>query len=448
MCLKAIAVVCAPRHPDAAAPRPLGPFAHLMTAANLLALISAALLLQLAAGVGWTVWRWRTADGGNAALPTITRPAKADVAWAGWRGFRVVQRRFEDADQSQCSFYLQPIDGQPLPPFKPGQFLTFGLDVQVLVGPHQGAAVPPATRAITRCYSLSDQPDPAHYRVTIKRVPAPAEPPGLAPGLSSSHFHDEVQVGSVLRVKAPAGQFFIDTDASLPVVLIAGGIGITPMMSMLSWCMAQQPQRRVHLYYGLRQGGEMAFKPQLEAMAAAHPALQLHVVFSRPGAADLPGHGHTHTGRVDVDLLRRTLPPGRHLFYVCGPPAMMQTLVPALAEWGVPAADIHHEAFGPASVQLPGTAEPDAGNSAVFDIRFQRSGRTLAWDGRDASLLDFAERQGIVVDSGCRSGGCGSCETRLLQGTVTYAQAPDHDVAAGHCLLCVGRPSSTLVLAA
>lgn len=86
---------------------------------------------------------------------------KSEAAWAGWREFRVVQRRFEDAAQSQCSFYLQPVDGQPLPPFKPGQFLTFSLDVESSVGGE-------ASRAITRCYSLSDRPDPAHYRVTIK----------------------------------------------------------------------------------------------------------------------------------------------------------------------------------------------------------------------------------------------------------------------------------------
>jgi ferredoxin len=83
-----------------------------------------------------------------------------------------------------------------------------------------------------------------------------------------------------------------------------------------------------------------------------------------------------------------------------------------------------------------------------MEVRFQRSGRTLTWDGKDTSLLDFAERHGVEVESGCRSGGCGSCETRLLEGAVQYEHAPDHDVAPDHCLLCVGRPSSPLVLEA
>jgi len=413
-----------------------------MTAAELLGLIVAALLLQLMVGIGVSVRRWRAAA---AAAPSPAAPsARADSAWAGWREFRVSQRAFEDTALSQCSFYLQPVDGQPLPAFKPGQFLTFSLDVAP-----QAAGEPAPPRAITRCYSLSDGPQPAHYRVTIKRVPAPADRPEFPPGQSSSHFHDHVQAGDILRVKAPAGHFFIDPDPGVPVVLIGGGIGITPMMSMLRWCMAEQPQRVVHLYYGLRNSREHAFKEPLEAFAASHPALRLNIAYSRPGEADLQGRDYQHAGHVDVELLRRTLPHGRHQFYVCGPPAMMEALVPALAAWGVPLADIHYEAFGPASVKLPGAAPAVApAATAAVEVRFQRSGRTLNWDGRDASLLDFAERHGIEVESGCRSGGCGSCETRLLEGAVQYEHAPDHDIAAGHCLLCVGRPSSPLVLEA
>lgn len=404
-----------------------------MTAIELLSIITAALLLQLAVGVFVVIRRRRAAPVPAVSPPAVAR-ARPDLAWEGWRDFRVTQRAFEDAARSQCSFHLQPVDGQALPAFRPGQFLTFTLDV--------------APRAITRCYSLSDGPDPAHYRVTIKRVPPPADHPEFLPGLSSNHFHDHVRVGDVLRVKAPSGHFFIDPDPSVAAVLIGGGIGITPMMSMLRWCIAHQPQRPVHLYYGLRNSDEHAFKPQLEAMAAAHPALRLQVVYSRPLEADVIGRDYQHRGHVDVELLRRTLPHGRHRFYVCGPPAMMQTLVPALAAWGVPVADIHYEAFGPASVKLPGAAEPAPAAASAAEVKFQRAGRTLTWDGRDASLLDFAERHGIEVESGCRSGGCGSCETRVLEGSVQYDHAPDHEIAAGHCLLCVGRPAGALVLEA
>jgi ferredoxin len=96
-----------------------------------------------------------------------------------------------------------------------------------------------------------------------------------------------------------------------------------------------------------------------------------------------------------------------------------------------------------------GDDEEDAApatTAAPVEVRFRRSGRTLVWDGRDASLLDLADRHGVTVDSGCRSGNCGSCETAVASGTVRYAVTPDHEPAPGHCLLCVGTPGSALVL--
>ena len=421
----------------------LCPNGALMTAPQLLAWICAALLLQLVLGIGVAVIRRRFLDATEPASPDQVPLVPSTAAWPGSRDFRVKSRQFEDAAKTQCSFYLEPVDGAPLPDFKPGQFLTFSLQVPQPGSPAQGCTV-------TRCYSLSDRPDPAYYRVTIKRVAPPVDRPELPPGVSSSHFHDRVQPGDVLRVRAPSGHFFIDPDPTVPVVLLAGGIGITPLMSMLHWCLIEQPTRTIHLYYGVRNSSEHAFKRRLEEIAASHPAFRLNVVYSRPGPDDVQGRDYQHEGHVDVDHLRRTLPHGRHQFYICGPAPMMQSLVPALADWGVPEADIHFEAFGPASVRHPSASvAPTVSPTAVLiEVHFRRSGRTLNWDGGDASLLDFAERHGITVDSGCRTGGCGSCETRLVAGTVHYQHVPDHDIAPGHCLLCVGRPASPLVLEA
>jgi ferredoxin-NADP reductase len=410
-----------------------------MTASLLLTLIVAALTLQLAVFAGLAFLR-RTRV---LVAPPGPQPAAATTsAWSGWREFRVARREFEDGGASQCSFYLEPVDGVQLPAFKPGQFLTFQLPV-----------LDPAAqqvRPVTRCYSLSDRPESTHYRITVKRVPAPATRPDLAAGAASSHLHDHVHVGDLLQVKAPSGHFHIDPDPAVPVVLVGGGIGITPMMSMLRWIIAEQPGRPVHLFYGVRCAEDQAFKPVLAELAATRAQFKLVVVHGRPAADAVQGRDFHHAGHVDIDLLKRSLPHGRHQFYVCGPPAMMESLVPALASWGVPEEDIHFEAFGPASVKLPRAAaqEAAAGPLAAFDVHFQRSGRSLAWDGRDESLLDFAERHAVAVESGCRSGGCGSCQTRLLSGSVSYAHPPDHDIAPGHCLLCVGKPASALVLEA
>jgi ferredoxin-NADP reductase len=367
-----------------------------MTALQLFASINAALLLQLVAGLGVFVWRRRALAPGALHPGALTAPALPTGAWPGWRDFRVIRREFEDAARTQCSFYLQATDGAPLPAFRPGQYLTFSLQAG-------------DKRSLTRCYSLSDRPDLATYRITVKRMPAPAALPHMPPGAASNYLHDNVQEGDVLKVRAPSGHFFIDPDASVPVVLIAGGIGITPMMSMLRWCVAVQPEWVVHLFYGVRNGSDHAFKETLQSLARTHPALQLHVVYSSPQAGEVPGRDYQHPGYVDLALLRASLPLGPLQFYVCGPPAMMQSLVPALREWGVREADIHFEAFGPASVRPAESAsnEPLTATSASLEIALQRSGRTLVWSGQDANLLDFAERHGVAVDSGCRSGRIG-----------------------------------------
>ena len=414
-----------------------------MTAPLLLAYICAALLMQVAAAVSIAVWGRRGVAAKNTVAADGQIPSAAQGAWSGWREFRVARREFEDVKRTQCSFYLEPVDGATLPPFRPGQFLTFALRVAGVGG--QGEE-----RTVTRCYSLSDRPDPTSYRITIKRVPVPADRPDVPPGASSNHFHDRVREGDVLKVKAPSGQFFIDSDPNVPVVLIAGGIGITPMMSMLRWCLAEQPERTVHLYFGLRHGDEHAFKAQIEQLASSYPLFHLTVVYSSPGQNDVAGRDFQHTGHIDIDLLRRTLPQGRHQFYVCGPPAMMESLVPAIVSWGAPPQDVHFEAFGPASVRAASATPRESGSGLEIplEVRFRRSGRTLMWNGQDEFLLDFAERNGVAVDSGCRSGSCGSCETKLVSGTVRYANKPDHEVTPGHCLLCVGTPASALVLEA
>lgn len=422
-----------------------------MTASTLLLYISLALLTQVGLIALYAyVSALNTRKGRAAALASGVPGAKpgeeADprnaAAWRGLRAFNVIRREYEDAGNTQCSFYLAPVDGAALPAYKPGQFLTFSLTVE-----REGQAQP---LAVTRCYSLSDAPQPNHYRVTIKRVPPPADRPAVPAGVSSNYFHDQVQVGTTLQVRAPSGHFHIDPDSELPVVLIAAGIGITPMVSMLRWCLQHQPARRVHLYYGLRNGDDHAYQRLLKEIPAQSPQVRITVAYSKPRPFETQPGDYQHSGHVDVALLQQTLPHGTHEFYICGPANMMESLVPALSQWGVAASNIHFEAFGPASVRLPVDANTDSAKApvAAVPIQFRRSGRTLQWSGQESNLLDFAEKHGIAVESGCRSGSCGSCVTSLVQGDVHYATPPDYDLAAGQCLLCVGAPRSALTLEA
>lgn len=413
-----------------------------MTALLLLATISAVIFLQVTTGIVIAIRKrqHREAATLSAGSDAITTPATG--AWPGWREFRVEGDGYEDRARSQRTLIMRPLDGLPLPDFAPGQYLTFSIDIPI-------SAID-TKRTIVRCYSLSGQPDAQSYRITVKRMPAPPSRLDLPQGTASSFLHDTVRIGDILKVRAPAGQFVLDRSSDTPAVFIAGGIGVTPMISMISWLLAHQPARRLYLFYGVRNSADHAFKALLEEFARSHPAFALHVLYGAPEPDDIEGRDYQHVGFVDVALLKRVLPHGSHQFYVCGPPAMMAALVPPLADWGVPERDIHFESFGPAS---SGFVRPVADAQAVprteaFDIQFRRSRRTIAWTGDDASLLDFAERRGISVESGCRTGSCGACETQLVSGDVRYASKPDFDMAAGACLLCVSLPVSNLVLEA
>lgn len=401
-----------------------------MTALQLFGYIGAATALQLLLGVAIVVWRSkRRLRIGTTDVKVTVR----DVAWEGARDFRVTGRVFEDPAQTQCSFMLAPVDGAPLAPFKPGQFLTFSLPV----------AGPDLPVRVVRCYSISDTPNPDHYRITVKRALAPRGKADVPAGIASGWLHDQAQIGTILQVRAPSGQFVFAPNPSAPPVFIAGGIGITPILSMLKAALADQPDRAAHLFYGVRNGQEHAFKSVLRQLAATHPGFELHIVYSDPATGNVLGQDYDLRGRIGVDLLKQTLPHGRHAFYVCGPDPMMKSLIPALQDWGVDGADIHRESFGPQTA-APKSVTPAFG--PVLAIGFRRSGRTLDWTGQDATLLDFAERHLVMVDAGCRSGSCGTCETRVISGRVAYETKPDHDIAPGHCLLCLGTPATALEL--
>jgi len=369
---------------------------------------------------------------------------KTPPAWLGFKDFTVQRRVMEDKAESICSFYLTPVDGQPLPSFKPGQFLTFKLQIK---DPTSGE-----TKSIVRCYSLSDSPNPDYYRVTIKRIPPPANQPDLPPGLSSNHFHDHVQEGMRLSVKAPSGHFYLMEKEPLPIVLVGGGIGITPMLSIANTLLGSGSSREIWLFYGVRNSDDHAMKEHLEKLQKAHANFHLHVCYSRPGEQDEEGVDYQHSGHVDLNRLRLTLQLKRHQFYICGPRAMMESLVPALGDWGVATDDIYYESFGPASLPKHKKAKPQVskptGTQQAITVTFSKSGKSIAWDPDAESLLELAESNGIEVDSGCRAGSCGSCQTVLESGEVDYNQDPDAEIEDGHCLLCISKPKSDLTLTA
>ena len=422
-----------------------------MTSLNLLLWIVLGIALQVGLFLGISFWQhWqsysRLRQGlpeAAEALPAVDVPQKEAAGWSGFRRLKVARRVVEDSSGHICSFYLEAEDRQPLPSFKPGQFLTFRFDAPRADGS--------GSEQITRCYSLSDAPTPEHYRISIKRVP-PA-PGGIhPPGRSSNFFHDHIEVGTTLQVRAPSGHFYLEPGSS-PIVLIAGGIGITPMLSMLNWCQAHQPGREIWFYYGVRNSRETAFAAHLGAIAAAHPNVHLRLCFSDPLAEDQAGKDFHHHGRVDVNLFRIELPLKPFHYYLCGPTPMMETLVTALEDWGVPDSHIHFEAFGPASIKRRNAGAAIAGDAVAapagdITVTFAKSGKAAQWSPQSGSLLEFAESQGIAIDSGCRAGGCGTCQTTIRSGEVSYLQSPDCDPEPGSCLMCVCTPRTAVTLEA
>lgn len=404
-----------------------------MTALELLGLISMALLAQIIVAITYVVLRPKP------ALTQVIPPlARVNEAWPGLRAFRVRTREDADAAVTQTSFYLEPVDGLPLPPYRAGQFLTFQFNL-----PDAGGSV----RPVTRCYSLSDGPDRQAYRITVKRIPSPPDRPDLPPGLVSNYLHEHVKPGAILQVRAPAGVFVLADDASIPTVLIAGGIGITPLFAMARAALAVQPDRTFHLFYGVRDSRDLVFEADLVALVEHHPNFHLTIVQSAPLPTEAEPDEFHETGFIDTALLRRILPHGQHHFYVCGPPPMMASLVPALRDWGVARNAVHYEAFGPASIESAEDIEAIPLDTPLA-VQFAQAKRTLDWTGADTNLLDFAERSGVAIPSGCRSGSCGTCETAMISGTVRYAQPPSFDIAEGRCLPCIAVPTSDLVLAA
>lgn len=362
------------------------------------------------------------------------KQAEDPLPWNGFRKFVVRKKVVESAEVS--SFHLVPHDAKALPAFKPGQYLTFRLP-----GVHRSGQ-------LIRCYSLSDYPHQEHYRVTIKRARAPAGAAQVAAGLSSGIFHDQIQVGDILDLRAPAGNFFLDPTDPEPVVLIGGGIGITPIFSMLATLVAQQSRRPVWFFYGLRHRREHLFKAELDTFRREQPHFNIRICYSQPEPDDQLGEDYHLPGRVTIDLLRRELPSNNFRFYYCGPGLMMEALTTGLKLWGVPDSHLHFETFGPLSVKRVGHANVAALSATAARplVTFRKSAMAIPWDGEHATLLDLAEHAGIVIASGCRAGNCGTCVVAMQAGEVSYIQPPGSPPEAHTCLTCIAQPKGDIVL--
>ncbi len=342
-----------------------------------------------------------------------------------------------------------PVDSTPLPRFLPGQFVNIKLPI---TNPVTGN-----TKHVIRSYSLSDSPMHDYYRITVKKVPAPKTHPEYPAGLASNYLHNQIQEGDTLLITAPTGNFYLQETSPLPIVLIAGGVGITPVLSMLNTLLEQKSPREIWLFYGVPNAQEQIMSTTLKQHVQNHPNFHLHLYCSQPHPNESLEVAHLHKGNITLSSLRLILPLQRYQFYICGPLPMMNTLIPELENWGVATSDIFYESFGPASLNTSQKNTPQATQSTKntapssaqnITVYFKQSGQKVTWNPETHSLLELAEEHNIEVDSGCRSGSCGVCQVKLESGDVEYTQPPDTDIEAGYCLLCITQPKNDITLIA
>lgn len=252
--------------------------------------------------------------------------------WNGYRPFRVDRKVVES--EVVTSLYLKPADGGPIAAFKPGQYVTVRVD-------H------PTTPTSPRNYSLSDRPGRDYYRISVKREVGPtADVPG---GLISNYLHDEINVGDVLEVGPPCGEFTLDVErvGERPVVLLSGGIGITPLLSMLHSLTANQVAAPVYFLHAARNSRIHSHAEEVRQLAAERDNVVTHFVYDQPLQNDIAEGRCDGDGVFDAERLASLLPTTDAEFYFCGPKGFMAGVARDLMKWGVDEADLHYEFFGP-----------------------------------------------------------------------------------------------------
>lgn len=361
----------------------------------------------------------------------------------GFRDLRVVAKVKESAIIT--SFYLEPVNPQDWRSFEPGQFLVF----RIPVTNHDGSE----NAYVLRNYSVSGPPGTKrHYRITVKREAASAA--GLPGGISSCFLHDVVEVGHLLTAEGPRGDFVLDRTSSRPVVLLSGGVGLTPMVSMLHW-LASTSDRRAVFIHACESGDVHALRDEVTGLVATRPGLNAHYCYRSPTERDKAERRFDSEGFVSREILQSLLPIDDYEFYLCGPPPFMQAVYGILRGLGVPKQRIAYEFFGPATVLEPEAApsraitpppEPVDASSPATTVEFRKSGGRAVWDGKSESLLAFAEEQGLSPEFSCRAGICGTCKSHLIEGEIAYFEEPLDDLETGEVLLCCSKPLGSVVL--
>jgi len=305
--------------------------------------------------------------------------------------------------------------------YLPGQFLTLTLPV--------------GEKPIRRSYTISSSPTQGYYcEITVKREEH---------GAGSRYLHDKVKVGDTMEVQAPSGKLVFSGTEAKSIVLIAGGVGITPMMSITRAMTDMAWEGDIYFIVACADPEHFIFGEELRRLQARHPGLHVFAAMSRV-EQDVDGY---RKGRLSRELLAEWVPEiASKRIYVCGPPAMMEAVKSMLSELGVPPESVHTESFGGA--QKPRVRAAQVAERAATDVAAPAGTVTFSKSDKSAALLpdetilEAAERVGVNMESSCRVGSCGVCTVKLLSGQVSMEVEDGlepEDKEAGMVLACQAK---------
>lgn len=367
-----------------------------------------------------------------------------------WKGKLRVAAIFSETPNVK-TYRLRDPEGGRIPfSFLPGQFLTYAAEID--------------GKLVRRSYTIASSPSQSVYvETTIKREDF---------GIFSDYMHDKVKVGDLLDVMAPSGVFTFQGSEASSIVLIGGGVGITPLMAAIRYLTDITWPGDIYLVYGARSSADFIFRDELEYLQRHHANLHVAATMTRAAGTSWVGP----EGPITKEFLAQVVPNiAQRRVHLCGPPAMMAAMRKNLAALAVPDAQIKTEAFGrargavpppgttlitpvevaAATSVAPGPAAPMPSTTPVLgpataSLRFARSNKTAPLPP-DQSVLEVAESHGVPIDYACRVGVCGTCKIKLLEGKVTMevedALTPE-DKANSIILACQAKSIGNLVVEA
>lgn len=329
------------------------------------------------------------------------------------------------------TFRLVSCHGGGIPfSYLPGQFLTLTLPLD--------------EKPIRRSYTISSSPTQGYYcEISVKREEH---------GAGSRYLHDEVKVGDTIEVQAPSGKFFFTGKESDSIVLIAGGVGTTPMMSVTRALTDMAWEGDIYFIVACHDPEHFIFESELKRLEERHPNLRVFAAMSRI-EQDVDGY---RSGRLSRTLLDDWVPniTSRRI-HICGPPAMMDAVKKMLAELEVPAKNVFTENFG--GEQKPRVRAKERAKVAETDraktggmVTFSKSNKSTPLTP-DETVLEASERVGVDIDYSCRTGMCGVCAVKLQSGKVSMEVEDGlepEDKEAGIILACQAKSSGDVIVEA